>query len=105
MKNYPGRYSVIRYIPDPIKNEARNIGVILQCEKLGYINSRFIRNYKSKLGGSALKSDINILKRYAEDFSMKFRDFSKENKPSAHAKLSEYKRLYFLKSFRSDVNM
>ena len=102
MENYPGQYTVIRYIPDPIKNEARNIGIILQCENLGYINSKFIKNYKLKLGGSALKSDINILKRYAEDFATKFREFSKGNKPSALAQVSDFFKKDYLKTFSSN---
>lgn len=34
-------YSVVRYVADPVRNEARNIGVVVLCPQLGYSKGRF----------------------------------------------------------------
>ena len=70
------RYTVVRFVPDPIRNEARNIGVILQCPDLGYINGRFIPNLRQKLGGTADSLDLKVLKAYIGDFEERFTEFS-----------------------------
>lgn len=34
-------YSVIRYVPDPIRDEAKNIGVIVSAPEVGYSKAKF----------------------------------------------------------------
>lgn len=71
------RYSVIRYIPDPIKNEARNIGIIVQCKEADYINCKFLKNVHAKLSTTATQADIRIIKAYIDEFDKTFNPFAK----------------------------
>lgn len=66
-------YSVVRYVPDQVRNEPRNIGIIVQCRGLGYINCKFMTNLRAKLGGTATQTDIKIIKAYIEEFSDNFK--------------------------------
>src|SRR5438067_1646913 len=34
-------YTVVRYVADPVRNEPRNLGVIVVCPDLGYAKGRF----------------------------------------------------------------
>lgn len=34
-------YSVVRYVPDPIRNEPKNIGVVVVCQQRGFTKGRF----------------------------------------------------------------
>lgn len=34
-------YTVVRWVPDPLREEAKNLGVILVCEDLNFVDTRF----------------------------------------------------------------
>jgi hypothetical protein len=72
MSKYYCTYSVVRYVPDVVKNEPRNIGAILQCKSLGYIAGIFASNLKSRLKDSAGESDLRILSGYIDDLQRPF---------------------------------
>src|SRR5262245_17288017 len=40
MSGYPGHYSLIQYCPDPSRAEAANVGVLLFCPSLDFIEAR-----------------------------------------------------------------
>lgn len=80
-------YSIVRYVPDLVKNEARNIGVIVQCRDAGFIDCKFLTNLHYKLGTSATNVDNKIIKAYINEFSSKFKHFS--SFPSTNAIFSE----------------
>jgi hypothetical protein len=69
-------YSVVRYVPDPVKNEPTNLGVILQCLDVGYVNCRFTSNLHRKLGVLATDADTKILQAYVDEFYEAFKPFS-----------------------------
>lgn len=71
-------YSVVRYVQDPIKDEPVNIGVILQSPQSNFITCKFLNNFRSKLSRTASSLDIDIVKKYAEDFKTKFKPFTGE---------------------------
>lgn len=95
------QYTVVRYVPDLIKNEPRNIGVILICREVGYINCRFSKNLHARLGSAASSLDIKILKAYMEDFSASFRLFaeypSTDNFLKSHAE-------FFKENYLQDIS-
>lgn len=37
-------FSVVRYVPDPIRNEAKNIGIVLLCPQKGFGKSKFLKS-------------------------------------------------------------
>jgi hypothetical protein len=70
-------YTVAKYLPDPVRNEPRNIGVIVQCRDFEYVNCKYFTNLQARLGSTATKSDIKIIKAYVEEFSENFNPFAK----------------------------
>ena len=52
------RYSVIRYVPDPLREEHINIGVIVVAEDGSFADCRFLSNWEKakKFGGRTLAS-------------------------------------------------
>lgn len=75
MVKTPYFYSVVRYMNDPIKNEALNIGVIVQSSKNKFVACKFLKNLRNKLGGTASSVDIDVIREYIDDFKLKFQPF------------------------------
>lgn len=70
-------YTVARYIQDPIRNEARNIGIIVQCRDAGYIDCKFLKDTRAKLSTTATRSDFEIIRAYIKEFIENFKPHSK----------------------------
>ena len=68
MKAYKCYYSVIKYLPDVIKNEPRNIGIVILSEKTKETKMKFVKILINKLGVSANNFDIEIIQKYIMDF-------------------------------------
>jgi hypothetical protein len=62
------RYSVIRYVPDPLREEHVNIGVVVVSEDGSFADCRLLSNWEKarKFGGR----DVGFLKDFARDFSI-----------------------------------
>lgn len=41
MPDYPCRYIIARFFRNPVREEARNFGILLQCEALNYVRAKF----------------------------------------------------------------
>jgi hypothetical protein len=61
-------YSVARFIPDLLRNEPKNIGVLLYSDVTNEYASKFLTNLKNKIGNSALSSDKDIIHHYDKYF-------------------------------------
>lgn len=70
-------YTVVKYLPDPVRNEPRNIGLILQSRELDYVNCKYVSNLQAKLGSTATKLDIKVIRAYIEEFLENFNPFAK----------------------------
>ena len=58
------RYSVVRYVPDPAREECINVGVVVTTDDGGYVACRFVHNWSraARFGGK----DVAFLKDFAE---------------------------------------
>lgn len=59
-------YSVAKYIPDSIRNEPRNIGLLFLNEDDSFYNSKFLKISHSKLTGATEHADREIIKHFSE---------------------------------------
>lgn len=72
MKLYKALYTVIRFVPDLVKNEPINIGLMIHCPEEGYIRTEFAdkkANIVSKYNGDV---DPAIVKSIIEDLIQNF---------------------------------
>jgi hypothetical protein len=58
-------FAIARYIPDLLRNEPRNIGVLIFNESADEYRVRFTKNLRNKLGVGLLKGDREILSEYS----------------------------------------
>jgi hypothetical protein len=67
MRGYPAYYSLIQYCPDLSRAEAVNVGVLLFCPELGFVDARTSsRNDRVRRFFPSLNIDearLNIMKR------------------------------------------
>lgn len=63
-------YIVVRYVHDPVRDEPRNIGVILQCRERAFVGGLFAGNLRDVLPRAAtpmshaiVQASINAVKR------------------------------------------
>jgi len=61
-------YAIARYVPDPVRNEPRNIGIVLFDENLEDYRVQFTTNFKSKLGHLLWDSDRELIAEYVKYF-------------------------------------
>lgn len=59
------RYSIVRYVPDPLREERVNVGVALVAEDGSFARCRFLHNWSRVRGFGA--EDISFLKEFAAD--------------------------------------
>ena len=72
-------YSVMKFVPDVLRNEPINIGVVLQCNDQERILFKGLTNFKTKIGSKANSHQIDLIKSYFEDFNKRFYKFSRKN--------------------------
>jgi len=58
-------FAVARYIPDLLRNEPRNIGVLIFNESANVYRVRFTKNFRNKLGQGLLRADRDVLSEYS----------------------------------------
>lgn len=65
-------YSVVRFVPHPVRDEAINVGVVLVSPSGEHVLHKFTRAFRSKL--SALAPDVNpgMVERALSDFQARF---------------------------------
>lgn len=85
-------YSVVRLVPDLVKDEAVNIGVVLVCPSQKFGGCRFPVNY-SKLKNFFPDTDLNLLNYFIKDLKKKF-IFQRQP--------SKYGKLYISREFSLD---
>ncbi|MBN8865819.1 MAG: DUF3037 domain-containing protein [Sphingobacteriales bacterium] len=61
-------FAIARYVPDLLRNEPRNIGVIFFSESGDEYKALFSKNLSAKLGHSLAAADRDMLKGYAQYF-------------------------------------
>jgi hypothetical protein len=61
-------FTIARYVPDLLRNEPRNIGVIFFSESGDEYKARFSKNLSTKIGHGLAAADRDMLKGYAQYF-------------------------------------
>lgn len=61
-------YIVARYVAHPLRDEAKNIGVILRAPRARYLGVLFEPDLKKRLGGEIDDTDLEILREYVAEF-------------------------------------
>jgi len=62
------RYSIIRYVPDPLREEHMNIGVVVAADDATYADVRFLNTWKRAQRFS--QHDVAFLRDFAQDFEL-----------------------------------
>ena len=60
-------YTVARFIPDLVRNEAKNIGILIFSETTKEYKSKFTNNIRNRIG-KAMASDIEVIREYNNYF-------------------------------------
>ncbi|MGE7121781.1 DUF3037 domain-containing protein [Peribacillus sp. NPDC046944] len=66
------KFVVIQYMPDEIKQEIFNIGVILHCPEKGILKARFLKNYQ-KLNKLITVNQINEFRHFRNNLNRHFK--------------------------------
>ncbi len=62
-------YAVVRYVPDPVRGEQVNVGVIVVSEKGEFVGARFDRDFtRAKCVGR--REDVSFLRDFARSFEV-----------------------------------
>ena len=61
-------FAIARYVPDLLRNEPKNIGIILFDDSANEYKVRFTTHFRNKLGNILLPSDRTLLVEYAKFF-------------------------------------
>jgi len=86
MNSIPLQYSIVQYFDDPMRDEPRNIGVVLRDPRDNYVVTKFLkgRDLKAKLGTLAA-GDLPLVQTYInhiESMLSSAKNFSRELKLS-----------------------
>jgi hypothetical protein len=65
-------YSVVRFVPHPIRDEAINVGVVLVSPSGEHVLHRFTRAFRSRLSVLAPDVDPRMVERALSDFQARF---------------------------------
>jgi len=66
-------YVVLRYVHDPVRDEAVNVGVILQDLSRGFVGGRFARRLRDVLPRVASATDVAIVRAQVDEFVHEFK--------------------------------
>jgi hypothetical protein len=61
-------YSIAKFVPDVLRNEPRNIGIIVFDDSSEFYRAKFVNNFRSKLGSNVLLFDRQLLNEYRNYF-------------------------------------
>jgi len=74
-KEYACDYVLVRYVPNPLRDEARNIGVILRSIDGRYAGGRFLPSIKKLSDLQTDDEDLAILEDYVHDLQSQLAPF------------------------------
>src|SRR6516225_8767333 len=72
MKELACDYVLVRYVANPLRDEARNLGVILRSTEGQYIGGRFLPDLSKRLANEADETNIAIVTDYIADLNKNF---------------------------------
>lgn len=72
MKFYKGQYTIVKYVPDLLKNEPINIGLIIHSSNENYIKSEFAIDKVKTINRYNKEIDIRIVKAIIDDLKKNF---------------------------------
>lgn len=75
MREYPCSYVVARFVPNLLRDEARNIGVVCQCIDRGFIGAKFESNLRKRIGSVGDDLDSRVLRTYVEELEGSVKNF------------------------------
>lgn len=75
MREYPCSYTVARFLPNPLREEARNLGVVLQCIGRGFIGAKFEPDLRKRIGVQADDVDVRVVRAYVEELEANIQAF------------------------------
>lgn len=75
MREYPCSYVVARFLPNPLRDEARNVGVVCQCIDRGFVGAKFEPNLRKRIGNLADDLDVKIVRAYVAELEGSIKNF------------------------------
>jgi hypothetical protein len=86
MAHYPAYYSIIQYCPDRGRAEAANVGILVLCPALGFVNARTAAGndrVRRFFGSDSFDRErLKLVKRAIEQRVRERFDWSEFNSPS-----------------------
>jgi hypothetical protein len=65
-------YSVVKFVPHPVRDEAVNVGVVLTAESGEHVHHRFAVAYRKKIAALAPDVDPRTAERAVQDFRSRY---------------------------------
>src|SRR2546426_2391977 len=62
------KYTVVRYLPDPVRAEAQNIGVLVYNRDDHRLFTKFLDKLESKLSFTASAGELDLIRAYVKEF-------------------------------------
>lgn len=75
MTEYKCKYVIVRFLPDPAREEAINLGVILYCHDTGFVGWRFLKNLKGKVKAVSDDIEAEVVGAYLKDIEKRLEDY------------------------------
>ncbi|HEV8232719.1 MAG TPA: DUF3037 domain-containing protein [Thermoanaerobaculia bacterium] len=80
MTEIPCDYVLARFVANPLRDEARNIGVILRAPTIGYAAARFLEPFAGELQRRTDEVDLAIVSEYVDALKLQLGPLGKETK-------------------------
>lgn len=68
-------YLIARFVPNPLRDEARNIGVVLRSRESGYVAAEFLSDLGKHLATEIDHDDVQILNGYVREIQKQLTPF------------------------------
>ena len=68
-------YSIFRFVPDPVRGESINLGVIVVSDEEGASRCEFLSGFRQKISALAPDANLGLVERAVEDFAQRFDPF------------------------------
>ncbi len=65
-------YSVVRFVPHPVRDEAINVGIVMSAESGQHVHHRFAKAFRKKIAAIAPDLDPRAAERALADFRLRF---------------------------------
>lgn len=70
------RYVVVRFVPDVVRDEPLNMGVILQCPQRHFVEAKFTAKF-TRIAKLYPDIDLNLIRSFAKYLAERIEDFTK----------------------------